>query len=99
MAGCRAHPHNEQHQQQSPAAAAGSSHQQAQQLPSLPKVAEQLYNIGLIDVPKMLDIAVLYGPGNSELTGRLLQQLLDMQPRYAQVRGVSHRFKHAAVHI
>eukprot|EP00775_Hariotina_reticulata_P004911 gene4911-5155_t len=32
----------------------------------------------------MLDIAVLYGPSNSKLTGQLLQQLLRLQPKYGQ---------------
>lgn len=39
----------------------------------------------------MLDIAVLYGPGNSQLTGQLLQQLLEVQPKYAQVWGFQHQ--------
>lgn len=83
---CRAHPQEEQ-QQAAAAAVAGSSKQQRQQqqVPSPAQVAEHLYNNHLIDVPKMLDIAVLYGPGNSKLTGQLLQQLLVLQPKYAKV--------------
>jgi hypothetical protein len=36
------------------------------------------------NVPKMMDLAVLYGPGSSSLTGQLLEALL-LQPKYAQV--------------
>jgi activating signal cointegrator complex subunit 2 len=48
-------------------------------------VADLLYNKWLVDVPKMMDLAVLYAPGSSQLVRQLLQQLLTLQPRYAQV--------------
>ncbi|KAF8062062.1 hypothetical protein HT031_004322 [Scenedesmus sp. PABB004] len=46
--------------------------------------AAALYDRWLVDVPKLMDLAVLYGPGNPELTRQLLQQVLRLQPRYAQ---------------
>ncbi|WIA38234.1 hypothetical protein OEZ86_001577 [Tetradesmus obliquus] len=52
--------------------------------PSPQQVAELLYNQWLLDVPKMMDLAVLYGPGSSGLTGQLLSALLLLQPKYAQ---------------
>lgn len=54
-------------------------------MPSASQAAELLYGKWLLDVPKMMDIAVLYGPGTSQLTRQLLQQLLVLQPKYAQV--------------
>lgn len=47
-----------------------------------------LYNRWLVDVPKMMDLAVLYAPGNSQLVQQLLHQLLVLQPKYAQVSDV-----------
>lgn len=44
-----------------------------------------LYNKWLVDVPKMMDLAVLYAPGSSQLVQQLLHQLLMLQPKYAQV--------------
>jgi len=38
-----------------------------------------------MDVPKMMDLAVLYAPGSAQLVQQLLHQLLVLQPRYAQV--------------
>jgi hypothetical protein len=64
-----------------PAAAAAGS----KPPPSAQQVADLLYNQWLLDVPKMMDLAVLYGPGSSSLTGQLLQALLLLQPKYAQV--------------
>jgi hypothetical protein len=54
--------------------------------PSPQQVGDLLYNQWLLDVPKMMDLAVLYGPGSSSLTGQLLEALLLLQPKYAQVR-------------
>jgi hypothetical protein len=67
-----------------PAAAAAAS----KAPPSPQQVGDLLYNQWLLDVPKMMDLAVLYGPGSSRLTGDLLQALLLLQPKYAQVRMV-----------
>lgn len=44
-----------------------------------------LYNKWLVDVPKMMDLAVLYAPGSSQLVQQLLHALLMLQPKYAQV--------------
>jgi hypothetical protein len=91
---CRVHP-QEAHGNGAAAAAGGQAaaafkHQQQKQPPPRPpsptEVAELLYNNWLVDVPKMLDIAVLYGPSNSKLTAQWLQQLLLLQPKYAQVQ-------------
>jgi activating signal cointegrator complex subunit 2 len=59
--------------------------QQQVQPPSAGQVADLLYDRWLLDVPKMMDLAVLFGPGSSRLTQQLLQQLLHLQPKYAQV--------------
>lgn len=48
-------------------------------------MAELLYDRWLVDVPKLMDLAVLYAPGSSQLVAQLLQQLLMLQPKYAQV--------------
>jgi hypothetical protein len=86
----RAHPQEQQPTSATAAAAgAGSSkaaQQQQQQGPPSPgQVAELLYDRWLVDVPKLMDLAVLYGPGSSQLVAQLLQQLLLLQPKYAQV--------------
>jgi hypothetical protein len=82
----RAHP---QDQQQGPTAAAASSSRssstQQQAPPSPSQVADALYNKWLVDVPKMMDLAVLYAPGSAHLVQELLHQLLLLQPKYAQV--------------
>ncbi|KAK9909048.1 hypothetical protein WJX75_006462 [Coccomyxa subellipsoidea] len=44
--------------------------------------AKQLYDRWLLDVPKLLDIAALYGPDNPELTRQLLTKVFTLQPRY-----------------
>lgn len=85
---CRAHP---QEQQQgtpasAPAGAKPSSSSTQQQAPPSPsQVAELLYNKWLMDVPKMMDLCVLYAPGSAQLVQQLLHQLLMLQPKYAQV--------------
>lgn len=84
---CRAHP-QEQQGAIAPAAAAkqtSSSSQQQQAPPSPSQVAELLYSRWLVDVPKMMDLAVLYAPGSTQLVQQLLHQLLMLQPKYAQV--------------
>jgi hypothetical protein len=70
---------------QTAAAAAGSKAP-----PGPQQVGDLLYNQWLLDVPKMMDLAVLYGPGSSSLTGQLLEALLLLQPKYAQVRLLPH---------
>lgn len=73
----RSHP-----QEQSTAAPAAKGQPPA---PSASQVADLLYNKWLMDVPKMMDLAVLYAPGSAQLVQQLLHQLLVLQPRYAQV--------------
>ncbi|WIA17934.1 hypothetical protein OEZ85_009427 [Tetradesmus obliquus] len=68
----------------SPPAAAAAAAGSKPAPPSPQQVAELLYNRWLLDVPKMMDLAVLYGPGSSSLTGQLLSALLLLQPKYAQ---------------
>lgn len=41
--------------------------------------AKQLYDRWLLDVPKLLDIAALYGPDNPELTRQLLTKVVFLQ--------------------
>ena len=56
--------------------------------PGFPSPSQQgslLYNKWWLDVPKLLDIAALYGPSNKSLVGQLLQQLVKLQPKYLQV--------------
>jgi activating signal cointegrator complex subunit 2 len=53
--------------------------------PGVPPPAQQgalLYDNWILDVPKLMDLAALYGPTNPALVSRLLQQLLALQPRY-----------------
>lgn len=82
---CRVHP--QEQQQPQPAAASKAASKQQAHPPSASQAAELLYNKWLLDVPKMADLAVLYGPSNAGLTGQLLQALLALQPKYAKVRG------------
>ncbi|KXZ49213.1 hypothetical protein GPECTOR_22g804 [Gonium pectorale] len=44
--------------------------------------AALLYDSWTLDVPKLMDIAVLYGGQNRELVRRFMGQLLSLQPRY-----------------
>lgn len=90
---CRAHPLEQQGATApAPAAAAAksgssSSQQQQQQAPPSPsQLADLLYSKWLVDVPRMMDLAVLYAPGSTQLVQQLLHQLLMLQPKYAQVR-------------
>jgi hypothetical protein len=56
--------------------------------PGAPSASQQgalLYDNWWLDVPKLLDIAALYGPSNQGLVGRFMQQLVQLQPRYMQV--------------
>ena len=43
--------------------------------PSPPEQAELLYNRCLLDVPRLMDVAALYGPANPGLTGKFMQQV------------------------
>ena len=43
--------------------------------PSAPEQAELLYNRCLLDVPRLMDVAALYGPANPGLTGKFMQQV------------------------
>ncbi|GIL51207.1 hypothetical protein Vafri_7281, partial [Volvox africanus] len=54
--------------------------------PGAPKREEQaqmVYNLWLLDIPKLMDVAVLYGAHNPELTRKFLSQVFDLQPRYS----------------
>lgn len=77
-------PQYQQKQQQHKSSAAAATTQPPP--PTRSQVSDLLYNKWLLDVPKMLDLAVLYAPGSSQLVQELLHQLLMLQPKYAQVR-------------
>ena len=47
-----------------------------------PTRAALLYDRGLLAVPQLLDLCVLYGRTNAPLMRQLLTQLLALQPRY-----------------
>jgi hypothetical protein len=61
--------------------------------PGVPPPARQgqeLYDRWLLDVPKLLDLAAIYGPSNPGLVARLVAQLLELQPRYfADIAGAA----------
>ncbi|GFR47557.1 hypothetical protein Agub_g9282, partial [Astrephomene gubernaculifera] len=44
--------------------------------------AQLLYDMWLLDVPKLMDVAVLYGTHNRQLTRTFLSQVFSLQPRY-----------------
>ncbi len=43
-----------------------------------------LYNRWLMDMPKIMDICVLYGGSNHGLTNQLVTRLFTLQPKYAE---------------
>jgi len=45
--------------------------------------ARCLYDRWLLDVPKLLDVAALYGPTNPGLVSQLLRGVFELQPQYA----------------
>ncbi|GIM03199.1 hypothetical protein Vretimale_8004 [Volvox reticuliferus] len=51
--------------------------------PTREQQAQMLYNLWLLDIPKLMDVAVLYGAHNPELTRKFLIQVFDLQPRYS----------------
>ncbi|KAL0032304.1 hypothetical protein WJX79_003738 [Trebouxia sp. C0005] len=46
--------------------------------------AQTLYDRWVLDVPKLLDLAAIYGPDNAKLLQQLLQQVFKVQPLYAR---------------
>ncbi|DBB14004.1 hypothetical protein WJX82_002006 [Trebouxia sp. C0006] len=46
--------------------------------------AQILYDRWVLDVPKLLDLAAIYGPDNAKLLQQLLQQVFKVQPLYAR---------------
>lgn len=44
--------------------------------------ARCLYDRWLLDVPKVLDVAALYGPSNPRLVGQWMRDLFALQPQY-----------------
>lgn len=46
--------------------------------------AQILYDRWLLDVPKLLDLAAIYGSDNAKLLQQLLQQVFKVQPQYAR---------------
>ncbi|GBF96800.1 hypothetical protein Rsub_09656 [Raphidocelis subcapitata] len=44
--------------------------------------AAEIYDRWLLDFPKMLDLAAIYGPSNPALAARLVARAFEMQPRY-----------------
>ncbi|MEW5300920.1 MAG: hypothetical protein WDW36_003812 [Sanguina aurantia] len=46
--------------------------------------AALLYDQWLLDVPKLMDVCVLYGPTNTALLKQFMQQVFALQPRYTQ---------------
>lgn len=46
--------------------------------------AQVLYDRWVLDVPKLLDLAAIYGPDNAKLLQQLLQQVFKVQPQYAR---------------
>jgi activating signal cointegrator complex subunit 2 len=44
--------------------------------------AQEIYDRWMIDVPKLMDLAAIYGPSNSGLVVRLIAQVLELQPKY-----------------
>ena len=45
--------------------------------------ARILYDRWLIDVPKLLDVAALFGPTNTHLVSQLLDKVFQLQHQYA----------------
>lgn len=41
-----------------------------------------MYDRWLLDVPKLMDLAAIYGPTNKALVQQLIGQLLALQPQY-----------------
>lgn len=78
----RLHPHELQRTAASGADSSGSG--------STPRTrseaAQQLRAAGLLDAPKLLDLAALYAPGSPALTGQLLRNALALLPTLAVVR-------------
>ncbi|KAL3132505.1 hypothetical protein ABBQ32_009050 [Trebouxia sp. C0010 RCD-2024] len=46
--------------------------------------AQLLYDKWVLDVPKLLDLAAIYGPDNAVLVQKLMQQVFKVQPGYAR---------------
>ncbi|KAL3156739.1 hypothetical protein ABBQ38_001014 [Trebouxia sp. C0009 RCD-2024] len=46
--------------------------------------AQLLYDKWVLDVPKLLDLAAIYGPDNAVLVQQLMQQVFKVQPEYAR---------------
>ncbi|KAK9846540.1 hypothetical protein WJX81_006226 [Elliptochloris bilobata] len=51
--------------------------------PAAAEQADALYSGWLLDVPKLMDVAVLWGGANGDLVRRFMQQVFELQPRYA----------------
>ena len=51
--------------------------------PSDTERARLLYDRWLLDVPKLLDVAAIYGPANPRIVSQLLCSVFELQPQYA----------------
>ena len=51
--------------------------------------AKHLYDRWLLDIPKVLDIAALYGPDNPELTRQFLTKVKVLESHYTSLLTVS----------
>ena len=56
------------------------SHESGRGVPSEADKAQWLLDTRVLDVPRLLDVAALYGPTNPELTRRLLAAAFALQP-------------------
>lgn len=52
--------------------------------PSRAEQAKLLYDKWLLDAPKILDLCVLYGPSNRDLTSRLVKQVRAKQAHHCR---------------
>eukprot|EP00877_Chromochloris_zofingiensis_P004569 jgi/Chrzof1/14112/Cz08g25160.t1 len=60
-----------------------STSETKQGAPNPAQQASFLYNNWIFDVPKLMDICVLYGSSNKPLVSQLIGQLFTLQPKYA----------------